>query len=83
MKLTAAANTDQGRVRHQNQDSYGVSAGLGLYLVADGMGGHAGGKRASEETARVVADALAASATDASARPAAHPAARASQRPEA
>ena len=61
MRLTGAAHTDQGRVRRENQDAYGLSADLGLYLVADGMGGHAGGKRASEEATRVVTAAIAAS----------------------
>jgi serine/threonine protein phosphatase PrpC len=62
VKLIGAAHTDRGRVRRENQDSYGFDAGIGLYLVADGMGGRAGGKRASEEAARVVAEAVAASA---------------------
>lgn len=59
MRLAGAAHSDPGRVRLENQDSYGFSVRTGLYLVADGMGGHAGGKRASEEASWAVTDAVA------------------------
>src|SRR4051812_24180000 len=42
-----AAPTDIGRRRSQNQDSFAVVAELGLFVVADGMGGHKGGEIAS------------------------------------
>lgn len=60
MKLIAAAHSDQGRVRRENQDSYRCDAHAGLFLIADGMGGRAGGKRASEEAAGVIAADMAA-----------------------
>src|SRR5262245_5162925 len=63
MKIRGAARTDPGRVRRENQDNFGLATDLGLGFVADGMGGHAGGKRASEEAARVITAALSASAT--------------------
>ncbi len=40
--------TDTGCVRANNQDAIFCDDALGLWLVADGMGGHAGGARASE-----------------------------------
>jgi protein phosphatase len=39
--------THIGLVRKENQDNLLVSAEFGLFAVADGMGGHAGGREAS------------------------------------
>lgn len=46
-QFTGAAITDVGLRRSSNQDSYLYSEELGLYVVADGMGGHSGGETAS------------------------------------
>ena len=42
-----AALSDRGRVRQQNEDSIGAFPEFGLWVVADGMGGHAAGDVAS------------------------------------
>ncbi len=47
MKITSFGLSDVGQRREQNEDSILVDDGLGLYLVADGMGGHLGGEFAS------------------------------------
>ncbi len=48
MKLSTAACSDVGLRRQANEDSFAIVPELGLYLVADGMGGHKAGKIASE-----------------------------------
>lgn len=42
-----AMQTDVGRVRERNEDAGYVDARIGLFVVADGMGGHGGGDVAS------------------------------------
>lgn len=54
MRLIAWPVTDVGRVRSANEDSHLINDALGLYLVADGMGGHAGGAHASQTCVDVV-----------------------------
>jgi serine/threonine protein phosphatase PrpC len=48
MRLEAVACTDVGRRRVANEDSFAIAAGVGLCVVADGMGGHRAGRVASE-----------------------------------
>lgn len=43
-----------GRKRKSNQDAFLVDDELGLYVVADGMGGHAAGEVASQEAVEAV-----------------------------
>jgi len=46
--------TDKGLRRDSNQDSYLVNPDLGLFVVADGMGGHSGGEVASSMAVKAV-----------------------------
>ncbi|HVP30459.1 MAG TPA: Stp1/IreP family PP2C-type Ser/Thr phosphatase [Myxococcota bacterium] len=60
MQLRAAAATDVGRRRRNNEDSFAVAPEHGLFLVADGMGGHTAGQVASDTAAKEVLAAIAA-----------------------
>jgi protein phosphatase len=46
--------TDVGRRRKSNEDAYVADDTLGLYVVADGMGGHAAGEVASQEAVETI-----------------------------
>jgi serine/threonine protein phosphatase PrpC len=58
MKLRSAAHTDIGKVRLQNQDQFLCQPVLGLFGVADGVGGLPGGAEAAECAVRTLAHAV-------------------------
>jgi protein phosphatase len=47
MRLEVWCKSDKGLRRDSNQDSFLINRDLGLFVVADGMGGHQGGEVAS------------------------------------
>jgi len=53
-----AARSDLGRVRRSNEDSVHCSAESGVFVVADGMGGHAAGEVASAIASEWIAERL-------------------------
>jgi serine/threonine protein phosphatase PrpC len=50
--------SDPGCVRANNEDCYRIAPDLGLYILADGMGGAKAGERASELAVETVLDAF-------------------------
>jgi serine/threonine protein phosphatase PrpC len=54
MQIEAFAVSDTGKVRKQNEDSFCIDEQLGLYVVCDGMGGHAAGEVASKTAVNAI-----------------------------
>ena len=56
MKIVAAGKTNKGLKRKLNEDSLLMAEDVGLYVIADGMGGHKAGEVASRMVVETMAD---------------------------
>jgi PPM family protein phosphatase len=56
--MNAGAATDCGLLRGRNEDRYWIDAGRGVFLVVDGVGGHAAGDLAAEVAVSEIQESL-------------------------
>jgi len=57
-KWISGAATDMGLVRMSNEDRYGIDDANGIFLVVDGVGGHAAGEIAAETAVEIIREEL-------------------------
>jgi serine/threonine protein phosphatase PrpC len=54
VKVIASGISDLGLQRAENEDTFSIDESLGLYIVADGMGGHLAGEVASQVAVEMI-----------------------------
>jgi protein phosphatase len=64
LRVEVAGETNVGRKRNHNEDSLAIFSEFGLYVVADGMGGHASGEVASKMAIDTLREFFSATADD-------------------
>ncbi len=65
MKILVSGNTHTGMARSNNEDAYGIFPDMSVYIIADGLGGHAGGEVASKMAVDVIRSEIASATTGA------------------
>ena len=58
LEWRSATASDAGRMRAENQDRAYADDELGIFLVADGLGGHAAGEKAAETAVERIVETL-------------------------
>jgi serine/threonine protein phosphatase PrpC len=64
LRIEVAGETNVGMKRTHNEDNFSILEDSGLYIVADGMGGHASGEVASKMAVDAMKEFFAATAND-------------------
>jgi PPM family protein phosphatase len=57
-QLVVGGHSDAGRKRAENEDRFFIDAQRGIFLVVDGLGGHAAGERAAEIAVDIISTRL-------------------------